>query len=85
MRAAPVSKPLASVKKICQAGHTVVFDESGSYVVNKASGEVDWLREDEGNYMLDAWARQWTPVQKVFLGSQIPRASTHASRHKPTR
>ena len=55
MRAAPVSKPLASVKKICQAGHTVVFDESGSYVVNKASGEVNWLREDDGNYMLDAW------------------------------
>ena len=55
MREAPVSKPLASVKKICQAGHTVVFDESGSYVVNKASGEVNWLREDDGNYMLDAW------------------------------
>ena len=55
IRAAPLSKPLASVKKICQAGHTVVFDESGSYVVNKASGEVNWLREDDGNYMLDAW------------------------------
>jgi hypothetical protein len=55
MRAAPVSKPLASVKKICQAGHTVIFDEEGSYIINKANGEINWMREDDGNYMLDAW------------------------------
>ncbi len=28
MQAAEVSKPLASVKRICEAGHTVVFDET---------------------------------------------------------
>ena len=55
MRAAPVSKPLASVRKICKAGHTVVFDDEGSYIYNKATGETNWLREDDGNYMLDAW------------------------------
>ena len=55
MRAAPVSKPLASVKKICQAGHTVIFDEEGSFVINKVTGETNWMREDDGNYMLDAW------------------------------
>ena len=55
MRAAPVSKPLASVKRICQAGHAVIFDEEGSYIINKANGEVNWMREDDGNYMLDAW------------------------------
>ena len=55
MRAAPVSKPLASVKKICQAGHTVIFDDEGSFIINKVTGEVNWMREDDGNYMLDAW------------------------------
>ena len=47
MKASPVTKPLGSVKKICQAGHTVVFD--------KNTGEENWLREEDGNYMLDAW------------------------------
>ena len=53
--AAPVTKPLASVKKICQAGHRVIFDEEGSYIVNKRTGEVNALREEDGNYMLDMW------------------------------
>ena len=53
--AAPVTKPLASVKKICQAGHKVVFDEEGSYIVHKVTGEVNALREEDGNYMLDMW------------------------------
>ena len=44
MRAAPVSKPLASVKRKSQAGHTVVFDEQGSFIVNKSTGEINWLR-----------------------------------------
>ena len=33
-QAAPVAKPLGSVKRICQAGHDVIFDEDGSYIVN---------------------------------------------------
>ena len=53
--AAPVTRPLASVKKICKAGHMVIFDEDGSYIYNKASGEINMLREDDGNYMLDVW------------------------------
>ena len=52
-QAAPVAKPLGSVKRICQAGHCVVFDEDGSYILNKIAGELNWLREDNGNYMLD--------------------------------
>ena len=54
-QAAPVSKLLDSVKRICAAGHRVVFDEDGSYIENKAAGEVNMLREDNGNYMLDMW------------------------------
>ena len=54
-QAAPVSKPLGSVKRICAAGHRVVFEEDGSYIENKTTGEVNMLREDNGNYMLDMW------------------------------
>ena len=52
---APVSKPLAPVKRICAAGHFVIFDEDGSYIVNKSTGEVNALREEQGNYMLDVY------------------------------
>ena len=31
----------------------MIFDEEGSYIQNKASGEINWLREDNGNYVLD--------------------------------
>ena len=55
MKASPVTKPSGSVKKICQAGHTVVFDDEGSLIMNKNTGEVNWLREEDGNYTLDAW------------------------------
>ena len=53
--AAPVTKPLGSVKRICAAGHVVVFDEDGSYIINKNTGELNMLREEAGNYMLDLW------------------------------
>ena len=54
-QAAPVTGALASVKRICQVGHRVVFDEGGSYVENKNTGEVNILREEDGNYILDVW------------------------------
>ena len=53
--AAPVLKPLMSVKQLCNSGHAVVFDEEDSYFVNKATGELNELREENGNYMLDCW------------------------------
>ena len=41
--------------KLIEAGHCVIFDDGGSYIYNKSTGEVNMLREDEGNYMLDVW------------------------------
>ena len=52
---APVAKPLGSVKRLCMAGHTVVFDNEYLYIYNKETGELNQIREDEGNYMLDVW------------------------------
>ena len=57
IQAAPVTKPLASVMRIVQAGHVVVFDEGGSYIMNKKTKEVNMLREEDGNYMLDIWVK----------------------------
>jgi len=54
-QAAPVARPLGSVKRMCEAGHQVVFDSDGSYVVNKRTGEINWMREENGNYLLDLW------------------------------
>ena len=53
--AAAVSKPLASVRKMVTAGHRVVFDDV-SYIENKTTGEINYLREESGNYILDVWA-----------------------------
>ena len=53
-----VKKPLASVKRIVEAGHAVVFappEFGGSFILNMATLDESALREDDGNYILDAW------------------------------
>ena len=52
---AGVSKPLASVTKMNEAGHIVVFDGPESFIVNKITGEINALRQEDGNFMLDVW------------------------------
>ena len=54
-QAAGVSKGLPSVEKMNENGHAVVFDGDMSFVVNKATGEVNHLRRQDGNFMLDMW------------------------------
>ena len=53
--AAPVDRALGSVKRMCISGHMVVFDDDGSHGLNKMTGEVDWMREESGNYIMDLW------------------------------
>ena len=50
-------KFLASVSRINQAGHRVVFDDpsSGSYIENKLTGARRWLRQEGGVFFLDLW------------------------------
>ena len=50
-----VTKPLASVANICEKGHRVVFQKGGSHIENLHTGEVTWLRESNGVYLLDVW------------------------------
>ena len=54
-KGAPVAKPLGAVKKICSAGHFVGFSNECSFILNLTTGEMNWLREDDGNYLLDVW------------------------------
>ena len=54
-QAAPVAKPLGSVERICEAGHLVFFNSDGSFIYNKTTGETNWLRKENGNFMLDVW------------------------------
>ena len=54
-QAAGVAKPLASVQKMNEAGNVVVFNGPESFVYNVKSGEINMLRLDDGNFMLDVW------------------------------
>ena len=52
-----VNKALLSVSRMVQAGNTVVFSSSGSYVEDKNTGERIPLREQGGMYMLKLWVK----------------------------
>ncbi len=50
---AATTKALGSVSKICSNGNRVVFDDEGSYIQNKITGEKLWLEQTDGVYHLD--------------------------------
>ena len=50
-----VDDALLSVSKLVKAGNKVVFDEDGSYIEHKISGEVTPLIEQRGLYKLKMW------------------------------
>ena len=68
--AAGVAKPLTSVKKMTAEGHIVVFDEEMSYVYNKRTGELNMLREEDGNYMMDVWVPPPETARKMGFRGQ---------------
>eukprot|EP00969_Alexandrium_andersonii_P000119 5376-Alexandrium_andersonii.AAC.2 len=52
---ADVKKPLASVRRICQAGNRVVFDEQGSYIEHKHTGMRTRIDQDDQGYAVALW------------------------------
>ena len=63
-----VRKPLASVKRIVEAGHAVVFAPDslgGSFILNLETYDENSLREDDGSYVLGVWV----PPNEVAVGS----------------
>ena len=67
-----VHRPLMSVKKICKNGQKVVFDDEGSYVENKTTGERIQVLEQEGEYVLDVWVNTAMGKEATF-GGQVQR------------
>ena len=53
-----VNQGLLSVSKVAGAGNRVVFDEQGSYIENKSSGQISWLKERNGMYILSLWVKR---------------------------
>ena len=64
---AKTTKALASVSKMVGNGNLVVFDEGGSFIYNKATGETTWMREENGVYLLDVMVAPaaWKPDDGV--------------------
>lgn len=52
-RVADVTKPLASVSRICARGNRVVFDGPDSYIEHKSTGARTSIRESKGVYVID--------------------------------
>ena len=55
LQTAEVAGPLASVKSICEAGRTVMFDDEGRLIYNKGTGGVNYIREEGVDCMFDVW------------------------------
>jgi hypothetical protein len=53
-----VNKTLASVSRICEKGHVVIFDGDDSYILNKTSGEVIPMRHRNGVWLLEVWVEK---------------------------
>ena len=55
-QAAGVQKGLLSAEKMNECGHVVVLDGDNSFIIHKTTGDINRLRRDEGNFMMDVWA-----------------------------
>ena len=67
-----VHRPLMSVKKICKNGQRVVFDDEGSYVECKSTGERLQVLEEDGEYVLDVWVNTEEAKEGTFGGQVHP-------------
>lgn len=52
-----VNKALLNVKKIVNAGNRIVFDDEGSYVESKRSGERMWMEDRNGVYVMSLYVK----------------------------
>ena len=55
---ARVNKPLCSVSKLIDDNMRVVFDKTGSYILNKTTGEVMRIKRERGVFVLEAFLPQ---------------------------
>ena len=74
-QAAPVRRPLGAVRKMTAPGHIVAFHDDESYVMNKATGEIHWRREENGKYILDVWVFPQADLDGQSLDAGFGRAA----------
>ena len=55
-----------SVSKIASKGNRVVFDEDGSFIENKSTGEKSGLTQSGGMYYLKMWASRKSSADVGF-------------------
>jgi hypothetical protein len=75
---APVTKPLLSVSRICDAGHRVIFESTGGYMVNLKSGRKTSFRRKNNVYMLD----MMVGVDDVSVGRFAASDTQHMGFHR---
>jgi hypothetical protein len=70
---------------VCQAGNKVVFDEDGSYILNKKTGKTIKVRMDNGNFEFDLWVSKAKPVknQVTFEGKNRFKALESSDEEMP--
>ena len=61
---------LLSAEKMNETGHIVVFDGDNSYVASKWAGDVNMLRRQDGNFMLDLWVPPPAVAQGLGFAKQ---------------
>ena len=72
-----VTKTLGSVRRMCEAGNRVIFDDDGSMIINKRTGQVTQIeKKPSGVYVLICGytkarmrARTRLTVRRVFPGA----------------
>ena len=57
-----VNKSLLSVRKVCEAGSTVVFKKGHGWIEDDKTGERVWMQEREGMYVV----KMWVPKDQGF-------------------
>jgi hypothetical protein len=70
-----VRGPLGSVRRICEAGNKVVFDDDGSYIENKKSKKRTVIEKVKGVYMLKLWVKK-EEQQKVSCVNQVANSNS---------
>ena len=67
-----VTEPLASAKRMMDAGHSVVFapeEAGGSFVMSLESREDETLIEEDGTYYMELWI---TPPEALLGFAKQP-------------
>ena len=59
-----VNQGLLSVRKMMESGYRVIFDEDGSTITDKESGEVMNMRDDGSMFLLKLWCKQQPSNEK---------------------